>query len=277
MRRGHNNGWLETDEKNPHLSQFMGINLGSDFTAEHEWGIKELNSILGIKNSDVIGIYRYKVGDINENTIDFIEGKDKAALVVQTRYSNEKLTIAKLSSELKLYGDDDMATAWDGSSFGILVKGEKNIKKLTRLYKALMNKDAAVWVGGSGVFRNGGLVIGIISSIPQANKDEMAAAHTDNKLLAEAAEKTGVKQKIDAINNKYAEDNPGYYEKPLGYYALSPAWKREGNDTVHPVIYWLNPAKQDRVNYGWFTVEQLEEWIEGKGPIPKTEAQQNKR
>jgi hypothetical protein len=26
--------------------------------------------------------------------------------------------------------------------------------------------------------------------------------------------------------------------------------------------------QQDKVNFGWYTVEELEQWIEGKGPIP---------
>jgi hypothetical protein len=31
----------------------------------------------------------------------------------------------------------------------------------------------------------------------------------------------------------------------------------------------FNPSLLKDNDSGWFTVEQLEEWIEGKGPIPK--------
>jgi hypothetical protein len=33
-------------------------------------------------------------------------------------------------------------------------------------------------------------------------------------------------------------------------------------------MYFLNPMRQQENNFGWFTVEELEQWMEGKGPIP---------
>jgi hypothetical protein len=35
----------------------------------------------------------------------------------------------------------------------------------------------------------------------------------------------------------------------------------------------LNPYQQDKYNYGRFTLEDLEAWIEDKGPIVKSAAQ----
>jgi hypothetical protein len=99
-------------------------------------------------------------------------------------------------------------------------------------------------------------------------KETMKEAHEDRKKLEEASEKCGIKQRIDEINNNFSKLHPGCFDTPLGYFALSPSWKTNG-ESKHPVMYWLNPRKQDKVNYGWFTVEQLEQWIEGKGPIPK--------
>lgn len=58
------------------------------------------------------------------------------------------------------------------------------------------------------------------------------------------------------------------------YFACSPKWSHEIKSTAdgeiktkYPVIFWLNPMEQDRNSYGWFTVENLELWTQGKGPI----------
>lgn len=280
MRRGSNGGWLGENKEKPHEGNFMGVNLGADFTAEHEWGIKRLNQCLGIHDRTVMGIKRYLVGKIVEGVIVWMEEPDEAALIIEEPSKwNERDKIDNVSRELTLssYSNTpDFATAWDENSLGIRVKGEKNINKLKKVHEALLNNDAAIWLGGGGIFDNAGLVIGIVSLIPkamkEAMKETMKAAHEDRKKLKDASEKCGIKQRIDAINEEFSKKNPHCYDTPLGYYALSPSWKTNGT-SKHPVMYWLNPRKQDKVNYGWFTVEQLEEWIEGKGPIPMTKKQ----
>ena len=50
MRRGYSNSGLIEEN-----GTFFGISLGSDFCAEHEWGTKELQEILGI-DSKKMGI-----------------------------------------------------------------------------------------------------------------------------------------------------------------------------------------------------------------------------
>lgn len=49
----------------------------------------------------------------------------------------------------------------------------------------------------------------------------------------------------------------------LYWYALSDAPEADGR-------YFLNPGEQDKYNYGRFTLEDLEAWIDGKGPIVKS-------
>jgi len=39
------------------------------------------------------------------------------------------------------------------------------------------------------------------------------------------------------------------------------------DDTEHPVIFFLNPKDQVNNNHGWFTVEDLDKWISGTGPV----------
>ena len=51
------------------------------------------------------------------------------------------------------------------------------------------------------------------------------------------------------------------------YLCLSPQWISGDRKSQHPVMYWLNPADQDKNNAGWFTVEELDQWIAGTGPV----------
>lgn len=271
MRRAFKGHWLGENKEKPHEGSFMGINFGADFVAEHEWGVKGIYRSLGInQDSKVIGMERYRVVNIEEGTLSLLEEKSATALILQRPYNSR----SKIDEYRNLQSSDEFVTAWSEDDFGIKVSGEKNIKKLKRIHEAILNKDAAIWVGGGHIFANGGLVIGIISLIPQEMKGKMAVAHTDRQKLEEASEKTGIKQKIDSANKKYVEMRT--FNSPFGYFALSPSWKG-GQKTKHPVVYWLNPQRQDEVNYGSFTVEELEQWLEGKGPIPKTEAQRRKR
>jgi len=266
MRRGNDNAWMF--DENDHM---IAINLGADFTAEHEWGIKDLYRTLGIKHDEsVLGIERYRVTLPHPESVILIEqSKNDAALIVVDPFDVRYLVGKKLDDishgELSIYKDQDLATAWDGKSLGVRVKKPKNIKHLRRIHKAIVEKEAAVWLGGGHVFQNGGLVVGIINAIPEVLKKQMYDAHVDRAKLEKASEATGIKQKIDALKG-------GYYA-PCGYYALSPAWFKNlgrGLESAHPVMYWLNPREQEKNQANWYTVEQLEQWMKGEGPVLKS-------
>lgn len=268
MRRGYRNGWMDDEH-----GQMIAINLGSDFCAEHEWSVKDLNTTLGIKNDEsVLGIDRYRVNPNMDGVILIEENKNNVALVALKPFEIKYLARHKLdkmfNGELNIRGDEELATAWDGSSFGIRVKRPTNIKKLRRLYKAIQDKDAAVWLGGGHVFQNAGLVIGIISAIPLTSKKEMYDSHIDANKLAAASKKTGIKERIDALNSEYRDKNKGAFYVPYGYYSLRANWAGK-RQSAHPVQYWLNPMEQKENESGWYTVEELEEWMKGEGPVLK--------
>lgn len=271
MRRGERPDWLKDDN-----DQVIGVSLSSSHCAEHEWGIKDLYRTLGVKHDEnVLGIDRYCVNPNMEAVILIEESKNNAALIVEEPHWVKNLVGKKLNDMyngvLYLSGDDELATAWDGKTFGIHVKRPTNIKKLKRIYNAIKDKDAAVWLGGGGPFQNAGLTVGIISVVPQNLKQQMYDAHVDQKKLAEASDKTGIKQKIDELNEKYREEHKGmYYAPPCGYYALSPSWIGGNRKSAYPVMYWLNPMQQDKNESGWYTVEDLLAWAEGRdNPVSK--------
>ncbi len=289
MRRGHDNGWMFDDK-----DKLIAINLGADFTAEHEWGIQKLNRTLGVAEDDkVLGIERYRITlphpecvllfeeMVKEKPYDKPRAKAKevlhTALVVVEPYDvkyykDRKMEDLARSGELSLYGEQTLGTAWCESSFGIRTNSEKEVVFLKKLRDAIMNKEAAMWLGGGHVFQNAGLCIGIIDAIPEASKKLMYDAHVDYNKLQEASAKTGIKEKIDALNEEWRKQNPRSYNPPLGYYALRPAWFKglgRGLKSAHPVMYWLNPQNQDVNDSNWYTVEQLEQWIKGEGPVLK--------
>jgi hypothetical protein len=89
-------------------------------------------------------------------------------------------------------------------------------------------------------------------------KAEMLVRDEDARQLQTAAEKTGIAKKLKK-------------KAGLSWYALKPAWRDFFEDPVYQseykVIFFLNPEGQNKYNSGWFTVEELLQWIKGKGPV----------
>ena len=269
MRRGnHGKGiiYLEDDKT------FLGANLGADFTAEHEWGIQSLKSTYGI-DDNAEGIARKQVSRFPEDRFLFGDiqlGKSRGTWwgLVSLRYDTDRKYHPELTAdlvdrcELHPYGDADIVGSWDEGSFGVLLKSEEIANELHDAFRkcdvciGLFNGEA--W----NPFSRSGLGFAIASRLPDVVKQGWLESDRDARRLSKASEATGIADRLK--------------EAGLWYFALSPKWSTEIRETKrgemktdHPVIYWLNPMDQDRNNCGWFTVEQLDQWIKGKGPIPK--------
>lgn len=85
----------------------------------------------------------------------------------------------------------------------------------------------------------------------------MLVRDEDARQLQTAAEKTGIAKKLKKSRPQLD--------------ALKPAWRDFFEDPVYQseykVIFFLNPEGQNKYNSGWFTVEELLQWIKGKGPV----------
>jgi hypothetical protein len=304
MRRGEN-GEVLMD-----ASQFVGFNLGADFCSEHEWGIEKTKSKFGIpfvkaehnkfidpvkEPIPVFGITRRTAITFPEECLIYLEDEDAAVLLFNESFWKKSEYIEKVKksgilkevnnssrqgsslSELRLREKQDFCGAWSDGSFGVLVKGEQNKKYLKELYEAMQRKDFAIWIGGGvGFISNPGLNLIIVSRVSDANRKLLEDGDKSIYELRLAAQKTGIYQKIDKVTNEEREENRknnNYSSIIHGYMALSPKYVSESDKTKtkYPVIFWLNPSDQKINNYGWFTVEELEEWLENKGPIPKQE------
>lgn len=309
MRRANDNGFLfevEGDDR-----RLVGVNLGADYCAEHEWGVKniyrdfDIGPVRGRRVEPFSDpLKEGKVG-IEARTItrvaagvrllkldaERVRGKTKApapdwALVYsphsawRTPEQDEEALLSQLTRACSFYGDQRLATAWDESSFAVRVHADDK-PLLERLYQAFMDKDVAIWVGGGHVFQNGGLVLAIVSAIPFEKANTMLEADLDNIRLIEAAAETGIEARLKAAGKKWFSLSPHWGSKFKT--VIDPNKQAAGAkaedvgrtlDTKHDVVFWLNPEDHGRNYSAWVTVEDLDQWIQGQGIIPKSQDQQ---
>lgn len=246
MRRAYDSEILMVGET------FIGINLGADYTAEHERGIGDIRSALGIPSDLTIrklqGIKGRTITKFDPKRFFFEKGKTHTCLTFEEPF------LGKLSGwkncELES-SPKELATAWSWSNFGIVVVNNY-AHLLEELYEAFKCCDVAISLGGStNPFQNGGLSIVIASKFPKEANDSLKAQDEDRRRLVRAVDATGIVKRLKAAKKEYS--------------ALSPRWKDEKKKEV---MFWLNPYEQRENKCGWFTVKDLDLWIQGKGKIP---------
>ena len=147
-------------------------------------------------------------------------------------------------------------SAWDEESFGISTREPEMITLLDDLKVAMLIGDAVLHISsGNNPFKpTSGLTLAIESRVPQEQKDAFKAGYEDLLKLQACAKGTGIEDKLTKAGKKW--------------FALSPRWASEKDNSKHSVIFWLNPYDQQANNSCWCTVEDLELWIKGEGPIP---------
>lgn len=261
MRRAHDHGLLKAED-----GTLIGINLGADYCSEHEWGIKELRQKFGMSDNEY-GLAKrtirkiptwldYQTDKITPY-ITFYDGRDKTVLVM-SQYADAH-HLDKMS-ELSSYSyKEEMNTAWDEGSFGVVAFSKDDREAVREIHEAILQLDLAIWLGGGGVFQNAGLVLAIVSRVPKDKAQTLHDADVDREKLKKAVEATGIE---------------GYLKlAKKSWFALAPSWKTAKSfmeaETKHSVVFWLNPMEQHIHKSGWFTVEDLELWAEDKGPVMK--------
>lgn len=267
---------------------FVGLNLGADYTAEHEFGIKylrekfQMNHELTKRNK---GMDRHLARKPWENLqrVEFTKNKKKwvalstnadwegnfpvkrAKELTSWRFESQEKRLERWEndeSERKIhpYPPAQIASMWGEGDFLIVVE-KKNEYIIDELEKALNNKDCLIFLGGGGPFQNSGLTFLIKS-----------------RLDAEAAqtflESDEAQLKIMDYDKKYGSKIKKKLEKKgKKWYALSPRMipenQKKETGTKYPIWYWLNPKDQQNNNCGWVTIEDLEDWAKDEGKIPK--------
>lgn len=261
MRRGNDNGWLLDDNR-----KLVGISLGSDFTAEHEWGIEGIKESFGISSDPkIFGLRRRLISKVPTEKIYFKETGTKSILIFHnSRWFADDLNKTDkhpmIDRELNPYRGD-LGTAWDETSFGIYVKDKEGKKRLKQLFEAIQKGAVAIWLGGGGVFQNSGLTIGIVGCIPTDSLQQLFDGDKKIYEADQAAKETGIEEHLKKSGKRWFALSPGSLLKNT----------KDGDvKTAYKIMFWLNPMDQNLYNYGWFTVEQLKQWAKNEGPIMKT-------
>lgn len=264
--------------------QKKGIFTGADYCAEHEWGISGLQTALGL-DSSLDGVDRRRIKNPQAVALKVYRPRTKVcapsallgfgAFVLPNPWEKDGKSYWESDPQYdpktfwgkRLANDQRLYAAWDEKDCLVGVTGEDNVTLVEQIFKAIQEGRGYFARGGGGAFSNGGILIMDINDIPEEKVRAVLEADLDAKRLVVASEATGIGAKLRATH-KQADDWP---ESGCRWLALSPRWasSKDQERTKYPVVYWLNPKTQDKINYGWFTVEELEQWIEGKGPVVK--------
>jgi len=257
MRRGYRNGFLLDKHGNT-----VAINLGSDQCAEHEWGIKNIRRAFEMQD-EPYGLDRRIVRKVPDD-LRWYAGERNYRAKWRDPYTKKKFSgvwyehryekTEPSDREIVLCGEDKenpLATGWSEGDFGAFAidDEEKKIRRLREIYDALMRLDAAIWLGGGGVFQNAGFAIGIVSRLEKSVTDNWYTIDKDRDEIKKEVEATGIEAELRKAGK--------------GWFALSP--RREKGK----LTFWLNPMDQQNNNSAWVTLDDLRAWIRGEGPIPK--------
>lgn len=271
MRHAYNDvGWLlQPDETEPY-----GFSLGYDFCAEHEFGAKYIKEALGIEKDFPIGVEDRTMTAVPEDLgYDEYElrSKDKrvkkttpaALLYLARRYSawpespaeRAKCLGASFQCDVKdrRYEPErhDIVSAWSGhGGFVIHVRGAQNVARLRALHEAFRRKAVSLAdASGLGFIRKA-LSLVIVDRFPEDVKKTVRERDLAHKRMYDAFDATGVKERLKQAGRRW--------------YALMPRW-REGEGSQ--LLVFLNPCEQGKYDSGWFTVEELDAWAQGRGPV----------
>lgn len=259
----------------------FGIMLAGDFTAEHGFGISDLLSRLTIDPDGrmidgrtmtagtELATNKFKITQkyYDDETRKYRQETNLVRAISTSHMAVESREQAIFNAQR--YSSKDAVTgSWDDRNFKLLAWTEEGHEILDRIVSACASGDLLVFLGNgsNNPFEPSGLVISITKEVPQFLLDKLIAEDKDYIALQKAAEKTGIAKRIEK-----AKPEQHWHRQ---YFALRPNWIFEDrkDTSKYPVIFWLNPISQRRFKAGWYTVEQLDAWLEGEGPVILTEA-----
>jgi hypothetical protein len=280
MRRAYNNVDFIEDDKNA----FIGISLGYDFCAEHEWGIKGIK--YGLKMSDELnpknfGLTFRTINRFDEEKFVFFKHEKKIknkvyyfACLIFHSYIQE-YNQDNLPHDLKDYleimipnkWDKDgkkIITAWDEKGFAIIVRDENNVKHLEELFQSFKTKDICIGLFGGGVFQNAHLTIAIKSRMPKEINEHLKKHDLESyeilKIKAKWEEKV---KKSGKSYNDYTCISPKFFNF---YNKEKEKELMKKYNTKYNFHIWINASND---NYGWYTGEQVKKWMKSKEQIGK--------
>lgn len=234
--------WIEENET------FVGVNLGFDFCAEHEWGIKTLKRKLGIVGTSDSKNFGLK-GRLIKN----------AECLRLEKFGNRTILTSYEDGGYKRHVEDyfmkngtELQAVWDEEAFAVQTLSEDEGKRLQEIHDEAKKGNVALFLGGRSLLGNSGLVLVIVDRVSEEAKKIAYETDEESHRLKEEDEKIGLQAYLGSKDKRF--------------YACSPQFHNGHRDseTKYPLVYWLNPMEQQEHNYGWFTVEELRAWADGK-------------
>jgi len=281
MRKASQDNGLIVDN-----DKFIGVALGYDYCAEHEWGISDLKRLCGMPEAS-----RKNMGAANRTITkvpplifkEETHKKRKVAILFTGRENQGYMPHAFKNWQEDLIwnekwnkehpdtrGDkDNIITAWDGGSFGVAVLGDKEVEYLKELKAAIEQKKLTIAVANlraKNPFAGSSLCLMITDRIPKETLDAMYMGDKEYFDREDYEEKIGMK--------KIIQKNKGGNHELHYFLDCSPKWidyhdekarekQKKKYNTKYDIMYWINYSDNDD-NYGWYTVEEIREWLTGK-------------
>jgi hypothetical protein len=266
MRKAYTTKWLRDSDN------ILGVSLSGNFCSEHEIGIKQIQKSFKMRETPK----RFKhlsINTIPEDELYFVDDGTYAVLLFDFNLNPKRSHIpsrTKLIKEstvqdfLEQNGlvpreGQDLWGAWSNEDFCICAKGQRR-KALRKIYNGFLDKDISIWYGYFVRDFDGTLNIAVTSEIPKEFKKVVNNTFLEKELLKKEADKTKIESVLKEAGKKW--------------FALSPKFIKEedkkGRNTKYDVVFWLNPQRQDINDFGWYTVEELQQWAKDEGPVLKT-------
>lgn len=256
---------FETPDGPPML---VGLNLGFDFVAEHEFGYRWATENLGrpVKiDREHVGVPA-RMNTKHEMRLELVERNGEVwfyarppsiGLSTDRTLADQLADVKKAEYIIRdvmlepVLGADIRAAWNDRDGFIVVGQSDKGNEGVRLVHEALLVDACLIdqrleWAG------RGGLCLIDTRRLPQTFFERQKETDIGWLDLQDAAMATGVAAKLTAAGKKY--------------YTLEPAWANAEKTAVH---FYLNPHDQTHCRYGWFNVRQLEEWARDEGPVLK--------
>ena len=153
----------------------------------------------------------------------------------------------------------------------MVIFSQENVTFLEDLYEQFLKNNIAITRINRSIpaFSNASLSLLIVDRLPKEAIDEMYKSDKKQKDLVDYEAEIGM--------TKLKEDTrpASGYKKENYYMACSPKWIDYENaenlnkikdlkKTKFDIQYWINYSDDDD-NYGWYTVEEIREWLSTPG------------
>jgi len=264
-----------------------GISLGYDYCAEHERGHASMGQALGVGHAGTSGLEQFlsKAIDAQDPRMVLYErAKATKTIAAETRLIFH--TNARTSQELAAAKPNDgrlpaisvengksnrpLYASWNSDGFCIRAFGDDERDTVRRIHAALIQEDLMISSAASAnPFGRGGLCLTILSAVHQSDHDSFAAAEDDARRLASAASATGIETVLKTSGRTHRALQARWSHEMKTVLRNTPEGDRKPvprPKSAHPVIFFLNPAGPAEQS-GWYTVEELEAWCRGEGPV----------